>query len=641
MPNPLTQKALNAVNIFIFITFLALSIAWLSIKVSLAYRLNPSLNIFEYIDIIRSQLGLDLSLSLLFGLNIFLPRTKLKTLISILLYILVVFYFLKLTGLYAYTQDPTPYSMIEYGAYLLGVPFASKCLSISAFIIMPVFLFFALLLITALQCNKSKNSKIKFGALILATFSLCLSMAPPLQTALAKNIAYHPYIYTSFASQYSSWSTSKNKVEKDKELSKNIHAPILKESLYTNFNNKNIVIVILESMGAKAISKENTPNLFHLQENSLNYTNAYAGIPHTSKALINIHCDKPAYFSPFLYESNLGTPQACLPQILNKRDYQSVFFQSVTQFFENRSNLVKNLGFKEFYPLEKLNTEGYEAVNYFGYEDDIMLPKSKSWIETAKQEHSRPFLATYLTGTTHHNYQTPSHFLPKNKNTHDKKPKNQKERYKVATQYVDRFVGKLIDQYKKLDIYNDTIFVFVGDHGENFDAKRALMHNNNLYEEGIHVPLIIHSAAIKPHVVKDLTAQNDISTILNTISHIDDKTLPQEERNKPLVSACWYQEYCYAITQNVHGQTFKLIIYAIENKKELYNLSKDPKETKNLANENILPDNRLLIKQLEKQLKQEIQLNQTYYNDFYTSIDKDYTTKKSLTFSKFHAVTQQ
>ena len=62
---------------------------------------------------------------------------------------------------------------------------------------------------------------------------------------------------------------------------------------------------------------------------------------------------------------------------------------------------VKNLGYKEYYPVETMDTEGFERSNYFGYEDDVMLKPSEEWL---KKRDDNPFVAEYLTSTGHHDY---------------------------------------------------------------------------------------------------------------------------------------------------------------------------------------------------------------------------------------------
>ena len=43
-----------------------------------------------------------------------------------------------------------------------------------------------------------------------------------------------------------------------------------------------------------------------------------------------------------------------------------------------------------------------------------------------------------------------------------------------------------------MDLYEDTIFVFYGDHGEGFMEHGRTQHDNVIWEEGLKVPLMVH-----------------------------------------------------------------------------------------------------------------------------------------------------
>jgi arylsulfatase A-like enzyme len=162
-------------------------------------------------------------------------------------------------------------------------------------------------------------------------------------------------------------------------------------------------------------------------------------------------------------------------------------FQSSTESFEDFEGLVENFGYEEYYPLESMDTEGYEPTNYFGYEDDIMLEPSKGWLEENGDE---PFLVKYLTGTGHDDYNCLSTRYGK-EDFADEEPLNS---YLNCLRYQDHFVKNLIDQYKELGLYENTIFVILGDHGEAFGEHRRFQHDDVMWEEGLKVPLLIHAS---------------------------------------------------------------------------------------------------------------------------------------------------
>ncbi|MCK5860872.1 MAG: sulfatase-like hydrolase/transferase, partial [Candidatus Hydrogenedentes bacterium] len=74
-------------------------------------------------------------------------------------------------------------------------------------------------------------------------------------------------------------------------------------------------------------------------------------------------------------------------------------------------------------------------------------------------------------------------------------PKQYKEcmqqAYIAEIEHLDIYLGHLIEGLKKRGLYDDTIFVFVADHGEEFFDHGGWWHGLTLYEEMLRVPLLI------------------------------------------------------------------------------------------------------------------------------------------------------
>jgi len=63
--------------------------------------------------------------------------------------------------------------------------------------------------------------------------------------------------------------------------------------------------------------------------------------------------------------------------------------------------------------------------------------------------------------------------------------------YKGEIAYLDANFGKLIGQLEALGLYDDTVIALVADHGEEFLDHGGFWHGLTLYEEQIHVPLLV------------------------------------------------------------------------------------------------------------------------------------------------------
>lgn len=350
---------------------------------------------------------------------------------------------------------------------------------------------------------------------------------------------------------------------------------------------KNVVVILMESTRARSVSVYNpelrtTPHLEELAKTSLVAERAYAVVPHTSKALVATLCGiEPRLHMPITEAMPDGVPGKCLARLLSEQGYRTAFFQSATQRFENRQTLVDNMGYGDFHPLEKLpDKQKFAKSNYFGREDDIMLGPSGKWIDEVKDG---PFFLTYLTLTPHHNYLAPRRY-----GRHRFDENDEVNRYLNSVHYVDAFVHNVIEMFKKKGLYEKTIFVILGDHGEGFGEHGRRQHDNVIWEEGLHVPLIVHAPGRWPRGkrVPYLVNQLDvIPTIADLLGYdIADATYPGEsmnqlDRQRTIRAHCWYERRCMASV----FENEKFIYHFDQQPDEFFDLAKDPLEKNDVA----------------------------------------------------------
>jgi arylsulfatase A-like enzyme len=349
---------------------------------------------------------------------------------------------------------------------------------------------------------------------------------------------------------------------------------------------RNVVIVLFESTRAQSTTPYNedldtTPFLAKLASHSLTFERAYTVVPHTSKALVASLCGVPPPLDTARTESEPGIiPARCLPDLLKERGYRTVFFQSATKEFERRPQLVDNLGYEDFFATEDMSKVGFEETNYFGYEDDIMLEPSREWL---KENSTRgPFLATYLTATGHHQYVVPHRYGMK-RFVEDE----EYNRYLNCLRYQDFFLMNLMQQYKDLGLYRDTIFIVLGDHGEGFDEHGLKQHDNTIYNEGLHIPFVIHEPGRWEDGERVEPAVNELDllpTVADLLGYrIEGGTYPGASMLTPpghrtLRASCYHVHTCLASIRDD-----KKYIYHYGNRAEEYfDLSKDPHERHNI-----------------------------------------------------------
>jgi len=66
-----------------------------------------------------------------------------------------------------------------------------------------------------------------------------------------------------------------------------------------------------------------------------------------------------------------------------------------------------------------------------------------------------------------------------------------RELYRGEIEYLDVQFGDLLDRLEAEGIYDDTVIVLTADHGEEFADHGGYWHGLTLYEEQIHVPLVV------------------------------------------------------------------------------------------------------------------------------------------------------
>jgi arylsulfatase A-like enzyme len=349
---------------------------------------------------------------------------------------------------------------------------------------------------------------------------------------------------------------------------------------------RNVVMVHLESVRARSVTPYNeqlktTPFLDELAKNSLLAGRAYTIIPNSLKASISANCGIEPSLRPGVEAEPGGVPAPCLAGLLKGQGYRTVFFQSASANFMYFGGQAKALGYEEYYPLECMEAEGFERSNYFGYEDDVMLKPSERWLT---KRGDRPFVAEYMTSTGHHDYFPPTRYGHEGFVEDDKL-----NRYLNCVRYLDFFLEGLIEQYKKLGLYEDTIFVIFGDHGEGFGEHGRYVHEDNPYEESLRVPLIVHAPWRSRHGVR-VEGLSNLTDILPTVLDLLGYELkdgnypgysllrpPPEERT--LFFSCTNRDKCLA---SIKGYD-KYIHHYGDRPDEFFDLSEDPFERRSIA----------------------------------------------------------
>lgn len=97
-----------------------------------------------------------------------------------------------------------------------------------------------------------------------------------------------------------------------------------------------------------------------------------------------------------------------------------------------------------------------------------------------------------------------------------------KDLYKEEVQYMDEQIGKLVEFLKKNKIFQKSVFLIMGDHGEGLgEYQNHIGHINYLNKLFSHVPLILCGATIQERGAREELVSNlNVAPTLLDIAHI-------------------------------------------------------------------------------------------------------------------------
>ncbi len=168
-----------------------------------------------------------------------------------------------------------------------------------------------------------------------------------------------------------------------------------------------------------------------------------------------------------------------------------------------------------------------------------------------------------------------------------------KSLYRGEISYMDAYLQQMIQKLEQENLRDNTLVIFMSDHGEEFYDHKGTRHARTLYEELTHVPLIFSLPGVLPEG-KRVTRPVELIDVMPTIFDLMDEDSPSAMQGRSLLADlfCDYQEpspepiySCFDIDASVRMGRWKLMEMPHAHNSDtfrLYNLRNDPKETTNL-----------------------------------------------------------
>ena len=380
---------------------------------------------------------------------------------------------------------------------------------------------------------------------------------------------------------------------------------------------KNIIIFVLESVPAEYIeayggSYPVTPELNKYIKQSALFKNIYAHAPATNYSLVSLLCSIYPWIS--FYSVTEKYPEINLPSLsteLKKYGYRTAFLNSADNSFQRTGKFLSHRHFDKVEDVTTLNCERQKLIHsiqgipyIYGYDDECIVDYFISWVsENPKQ----PFLTVLWTLMTHYPY------FSAGKEINFGVKDDYFNRYLNALSLGDKALGRLLRWLENQNLIDSTLVVIVGDHGEAFGRHGHFVHATNIYEEGVHVPLIFINPVLFSG--EEYSTIGGLIDIAPTILDILDLQLPQKWQGSSLFSnnrvnrvyffTAW-SNYLFGFRQD----NIKFIFDASNNKYEIYDLYKDPQETHNLTEQQ--PD---FVKEGTQRLAAWVQFQNKLLND--------------------------
>lgn len=309
---------------------------------------------------------------------------------------------------------------------------------------------------------------------------------------------------------------------KIKDPIKNI-SPIARKIQYTDSTQKhNIIVILMEGMSAEFMNEFGntnnlTPTLDSLAQNSYFFKNAYSSGIHTNNGVFSTLYSFPALKRIRPMSTVPVRTYSGLPYTLKQNGYTNIFFCTHAETFDNLVNFIPANFFDELYTAEDFPSE--KSIGPFGVADDYLFEKTIERIN--KFDSNQLFFASILTASNHDPYIVPEYYQSKETNKEFK-----------AISYADWSIKQFINKAKNCKWFNNTIFVFVSDHGR--------IAGKNLYDMPLsynHIPIMFYAPNIlkTPQKFDNLMGQIDIYPTLMGMLKINyiNNTLGMDILNNP------------------------------------------------------------------------------------------------------------
>jgi len=258
----------------------------------------------------------------------------------------------------------------------------------------------------------------------------------------------------------------------------------------------NIIVILMEGCGGEFTEiggrKDITPNLNHLAEEGIYFTNCYANSWRTDRGTVCTYSGYPSF--PTMSVMKIPAKTRTLPNIAKtlkeQKGYKTHYLYGGDINFTNmRSYLIaggfENLTWKEDYSADE------QGSAKWGVRDDITFETLYQLSTTLEA----PYFIGFSTLSSHEPWDVPVRKF-------DDEMLN-------AFYYLDQCIGTYIERLRKSPVWDNSLIIILPDHGINYKDIDELHPQRN------HVPMIWVGGAVKtPKRIEVICNQTDLPATL-------------------------------------------------------------------------------------------------------------------------------
>jgi glucan phosphoethanolaminetransferase (alkaline phosphatase superfamily) len=159
--------------------------------------------------------------------------------------------------------------------------------------------------------------------------------------------------------------------------------------------------------------------------------------------------------------------------------------------------------------------------------------------------------------------------------------------------HIDRMVRRAVETLEALGVLEDSVVIVTSDHGEALGEHRTLFHGTTLYEEQVHVPLLIRvGARLAPAAAALRARADDVAGLVDLMPTVHQLVTGRASQPQAFEGTSWlggarkpYELLLFRGIGEVAGivtRDRKFIFDVTGGRAEEYDLSTDPGESRNL-----------------------------------------------------------